>query len=165
MKVLSSALILLLLSGVSGAAMAGQGEGTGLGIILGEPTGLSIKKWTGTGQAIDFGIAWSFSENNSFHFHADYLIHSFDILETDGSEGKIPVYFGLGGRLKLSEDEDDGKGRNNEDSLIGIRIPFGISYLFRDAPVDIFMEIVPVLDIAPDTEFDLNGAIGARFYF
>ncbi len=164
MKLLSAVIISLLFLTVSGAATAGPRDGTGVGIILGEPTGLSVKKWTGATQAIDFGVAWSFSENNSFHFHTDYLIHSFDILKTDDPGVKIPVYFGLGGRLKLSEEGDE-KGRNDEDSLIGIRIPFGVSYLFRDAPLDIFMEIVPVLDIAPDTEFDLNGAIGARFYF
>jgi hypothetical protein len=37
--------------------------------------------------------------------------------------------------------------------------------MFADAPVDIFLELVPILDLAPETDFDLGGGIGARFWF
>jgi len=30
---------------------------------------------------------------------------------------------------------------------------------------DVFVEVVPILDIVPDTEFEINAGIGARFYF
>jgi hypothetical protein len=140
-------------------------EGLGAGIILGEPTGLSLKTWIDDRHAIDAAAAWSFSENDSFQFHADYLVHDFALLKSVHiKKGRLPVYVGIGGRVKLQE-ENDRKGRDDEDTLVGIRVPFGISYLFSDAPVDIFGEIVPILDIAPDTEMDLNAAIGARFYF
>lgn len=139
-------------------------DGIGVGVILGEPTGISVKKWISKDRAIDAAAAWSFSENESFQFHADYLIHNFDLLQTGNVGGKLPVYFGIGGRIKL-ENNDNGRGRNNNDALLGVRVPFGISYLFAKAPVDIFAEIVPVLDIVPGTDFDINGAIGARFYF
>jgi hypothetical protein len=140
-------------------------EGLGLGIIIGEPTGLSLKKWIDDKQAIDAAAAWSFSENDSFQFHADYLVHNFSLLKyANIKKGRLPLYFGIGGRIKF-KDENEGKGRNDDDTLVGIRVPLGISYLFAGAPVDLFGEIVPVLDIVPDTEFDLNAAIGARFYF
>jgi hypothetical protein len=32
-------------------------------------------------------------------------------------------------------------------------------------PLDIFLEIVPILDLAPKVGFDFNGAIGIRYYF
>ena len=139
-------------------------EGFGLGIIVGEPTGLSLKKWINEERAIDAAAAWSFSENKSFQFHVDYLIHNYSLLKPMNAKGKLPVYFGVGARLKLKE-ENEGKGRNDDDAIFGIRVPLGISYLFSDAPIDLFAEIVPVLDIAPDTDFDLNAAIGARYYF
>ena len=44
-------------------------------------------------------------------------------------------------------------------------MPVGIACLLTGTPVDIFAEIVPVLDIVPDTDFDLNIAIGARLFF
>ena len=167
MKKLFLAAALLALSMVMAAlstAHAQSQDGLGVGIIIGEPTGVSFKKWIGHGRAIDAGIAWSFSENDSLHFHADYLLHRFDLLTSPDVPGRLPLYFGLGGRIKLKED-NDGRARNDDDVLVGVRVPFGISYLFADAPVDLFAEIVPVLDIVPDTDFDLSAAIGARFYF
>lgn len=138
-------------------------EGFGVGVIVGEPTGISVKKWLNKDSAIDAAAAWSFSDNASFQFHADYLVHNFALLGT-GSGGRLPVYLGIGGRIKL-QNENNGRGRNNNDALLGIRIPFGISYLFAKAPMDIFAEVVPVVGVIPDTHFDINGAIGARFYF
>jgi hypothetical protein len=52
-----------------------------------------------------------------------------------------------------------------DDPLIGVRVPIGLDYLFSDAPIDIFLEIVPILDLAPATEFDLGGGIGIRYWF
>jgi hypothetical protein len=31
--------------------------------------------------------------------------------------------------------------------------------------VDIFLEVVPILDLAPKTDFKINAAIGARYFF
>ena len=149
---------------MAGNAFGQAKDGVGVGIMIGEPTGLSLKKWVDTTRAIDAGIAWSFSDNASLHFHGDYLFHRFDILSVPELRGVLPVHFGLGFRLKLKED-NRGRGRNDDDVMVGIRVPFGVSYLFADAPADIFAEIVPILDVAPKTDFRLNAAIGARYYF
>jgi hypothetical protein len=148
--------------------MVGSGaradDGFGVGIIAGEPTGISVKKWLSRDTAVDAAAAWSFSENDSFQIHADYLIHNFGVLKTADMGGRLPVYFGIGGRLKL-ENHNNNIGRNDHDALLGVRIPLGIAYMFAKAPVDIFAEIVPILDLVPATDLDLNGAIGVRFYF
>lgn len=155
---------IVMIAVVMAASGARADDGFGLGIIVGEPTGISVKKWLGRDRAIDAAAAWSFSENDSFQFHADYLVHNFGLLHTGSVGGRLPLYFGIGGRIKL-EGHDNDKGRNSHDALLGARIPLGISYLFAKAPVDLFLEIVPVLDIVPNTDFDINAAIGARFYF
>lgn len=139
-------------------------EGFGMGVIIGEPTGVSIKNWVSDRHAIDAAAAWSFSENDSFQLHADYLIHDFSLLRPEGLSGRMPVYVGLGARVKLEEDDNAG-GRNVDNDLVGLRIPVGVSYLFDDAAVDLFAELVPILDVAPDSDFDINAAIGARLYF
>lgn len=41
--------------------VAAQDHGFGMGIILGEPTGLSAKAWTSNDNAFDFALAWSFN--------------------------------------------------------------------------------------------------------
>lgn len=134
-----------------------QESGIGVGIMLGEPSGLSAKKWLNHSNAIDAGIGWSFAENGSIHFHADYLYHNFDLIKISGE--KMPLYFGVGGRLKM-KGGDESKGNS-----IGVRIPVGVAYQLQNYPFDTFFEIVPILDISPDTRFTFNGAIGIRYYF
>ena len=129
-----------------------QESGFGLGVILGEPTGISGKLWIEDSKAIDGAVAWSFEKESAMHLHADLLFHSSNISKVEMS--KLLLYYGIGGRIKF---EDDSKA--------GVRVPLGINYLSSGAPLDIFLEIVPLLDLAPSTEFDLNTAIGIRYFF
>jgi len=127
----------------------------GVGVILGEPTGLSAKKWLSSEHAIDAALAWSFSHDTRIQVHGDYLYHRSRAFATEGTSGTIPFYFGIGGRMVLGGDDD---------ANIGARFPVGLGKTLRSAPIELFLEIVPILDLAPDTEFDLNGAVGVRYY-
>lgn len=131
---------------------AAQDKGLGLGIIIGEPTGLSLKSWTGRRTAVDAAAAWSFDRNGSLHLHVDYLIHDFNLLRT--RTGRLPVYYGIGGRVLLQD-----------KTRVGIRIPVGMSYIFEKAPFDVFVEFGPVFDVVPKTELTMSGFIGFRYYF
>lgn len=129
-----------------------QNKKIGAGIILGEPTGFSFKYWLSEKTAIDAGFVWSFVDENAFQIQSDYLIHNFNLIEMP--TGKLPFYFGLGGRLKFAT-----------DVIFGVRVPLGLDYLFDEAPVDVFFEVVPTLDVIPKTDFTLSAAIGARYFF
>lgn len=130
-----------------------QEKGFGLGIILGEPTGVSMKGWLSSTTALDAGLAWSFARETSFHFHVDYLIHDYNVFTT---REKIPLYYGIGGRIKA--------GRSH-DGRLGIRMVGGVAYVFPKVPIDVFLEVAPILDLSPSTDFYLNAGLGARFYF
>jgi hypothetical protein len=41
----------------------------------------------------------------------------------------------------------------------------GLAYLFDGAPVDVFLEAAPTMSLIPDTDFDFDAAIGARYWF
>jgi hypothetical protein len=131
----------------------------GLGIIVGEPTGINAKLQLNSINALAFGLAWSLEGDNELHVQVDYLYHNYDLIPVD--QGELPLYFGIGGRIKINDDNN----HHNGDDNVGIRFPVGLAYIFDGAPFDVFMEIVPILDVAPDTDFDLNGAIGGRFWF
>jgi hypothetical protein len=133
-------------------AVLAQDQDFGLGFMLGEPTGISFKKWTGSKTAIDGAVAWSFSGQNSLHLHADYLLHRFDLIKVE--KGRLPLYFGIGARLKLGD-----------PTRFGVRIPVGVCYIFEEASLDIFFELVPIFDLIPATDFDIAGSIGVRYYF
>jgi hypothetical protein len=144
---------------------AGVVHGVGVGAIVGEPTGISAKKWISGTRAVDMAAAWSFSGTDSFQFHGDYLFHDFSLIRPEGMKGRLPVYTGIGMRLKLKDSNGDSNGRNAHDNVVGVRVPLGVTYLFENAPVDLFTEIVPIMEVAPDTDFDISAAFGARFYF
>lgn len=131
-------------------------DALGVGIIVGEPTGLSAKKWLSRSNAVDAGLAWSFNENARVQLHGDYLYHRVYIFESDSVRERIPVYFGIGARVRFAEE--------GLDDQLGVRFPLGVGKTLTSAPIEFFFELVPVLDVAPATNFDLNGAIGARFY-
>lgn len=140
-------------------AFAATAEGArqgpfGLGIIVGEPTGLNGKLFLDDNNAIEAAVAWSLRGDNDLHVQADYLYHRYRALRVE--TGRLPLFFGLGGRVAL---------RENRDDLVGLRIPVGLAYEFEDAPFDAFFQIVPLLELLPDTEFELEGALGARFWF
>jgi hypothetical protein len=143
----------LALASITNISQAQTNSGDfGLGVILGEPTGISAKYYTGGSNALAFGAAWSFGRNANMHLHADYLIHRFDLIEVE--KGRLPLYYGIGGRVRFAD-----------KSTVGIRIPIGLSYYFQNDPLEIFFEVVPILDLTPATNFSGNGGIGLRYYF
>ena len=129
-----------------------QQKDFGLGIILGEPTGVSGKLWTSSENAFDFAAAWSFQDDGHLLLQADYVWHIFRLIPV--SSGRLPFYVGVGGRVVFAD-----------DPTIGVRVPLGLDYMFSNAPVDIFLELVPILDLAPSTDFDFGAGIGARYWF
>lgn len=152
------ALTIALMTLVFCGTAAAQDRDLGIGIIVGEPTGISAKYWLGGTTAVDAAAAWSFSKNSAFHIHADYLFHDFELLnprQVLGTEkGQLPVYYGIGGRLKL-----------RSENQFGLRFVAGIEYIFEESPLDIFAEVAPILDLAPSTKLSLNAAIGIRYFF
>lgn len=130
-----------------------QGRGFGLGVILGEPTGISAKGWVSPRGAIDAGLAWSMRREGFLHAHMDYLWHFKDIVNT---EQQVIPYIGVGGRIF---------GNNNGSAVAGVRIAGGISWLPVDTPLDVFLEIAPIVDLTPETQTSVNGGVGIRFYF
>ncbi|MFA6540760.1 MAG: hypothetical protein WCT99_04095 [Bacteroidota bacterium] len=145
-------------------ASAQQGP-FGLGVIIGEPTGISAKLWTSSATAFDFGLGWSvggdrignyngyYNGESRVHFHMDYLWHSFEAIQ---SEERFPLYYGIGGRV------NSGGGYN---SSVAIRGVFGIEWLPKETPIDIFLELVPSLQLTSSTGFGIDAGFGVRYFF
>lgn len=158
MKRLRSMWFVLLLSMLGGtltwgAAQPGNRGDLGLGLIIGEPTGVTGKYWLSTKTAIDGAMAWNFGDDDRFQIHADHLWH-IDVPSMHVPSGRVPFYVG-GGVGVIA-------GKHSEGVF---RIPLGLTWLSSDAPIEVFAEIVPVVEFAPDTDADLNGGIGIRYYF
>lgn len=161
-KIVLSILTPFLLLTAAGVATAQSNGGNfGLGIIVGEPTGIDAKIFLTKKNALEFAVAWSLNDDNDLHIQGDYLWHNYRLIKLDSSD-EMPLFFGVGLRAIMRDDRDD---RNDRDDVVGIRFPVGLAYMFANYPFDIFAQIAPILDVAPDSDFDLEGAIGARFWF
>lgn len=137
----------------------------GLGVIIGEPTGISAKLWTSPVNAFDVGLGWSiggdrigkykgnYDGGRRVHFHMDYLWHAFEAIH---SAERFPLYYGVGGRI------NSGAGY---DASLAVRGVLGIAWLPRDTPIDVFLEFVPSLQLTSSTGFGLDAGIGARYFF
>lgn len=143
-------IIIAVLAGFS-LSMTAQDSGFGVGVVFGEPLGLSLKTWLSSKTAVDGAVAWS-TRYDFLYLHADMLVHNYNLI--DVSDGELPLYFGLGAKLGFGD-----------GVLLGARIPVGLDYQFGSAPLDVFVEIVPGVNIVPEIDFDLNGGIGIRFWF
>lgn len=146
-------------------ASVAQERTFGLGIIIGEPTGISAKLWTSNDNAFDFGLGWSvggdrigryngtYTGGSRVHLHMDYLWHAFNAIH---SSERFPLYYGIGGRL------NSGGGYQSSFAVRGV---LGIAWLPRETPIDVFLEIAPSLQLTPSTGFGIDAGLGARYFF
>jgi hypothetical protein len=123
----------------------------GLGVILGQPSGVNAQFFWGPTSSVDVTAAWSFRGNGWFMTMADFQIYNY--LGDAPREWKW--YYGLGGYLALPQ---------NEDGILGLRIPLGIKYNIPHSPVDVWGEVAPALQVIPNTEAEFQGGLGATLW-
>ena len=143
--------VCLLAAATSYASFFNRYRNFGVGVIVGEPTGLSLEYLVTQNNGFIGAAAWSFSGDPSVHAHLDYVFHARDLVRIDRTD--IPLYFGVGCRIKTEN-----------DARIGVRFPLGVQVQIGDSPLEAFIELAPILDLAPSSRFGLNAAAGLRFY-
>jgi hypothetical protein len=155
-------LVLLILPVV----LTAQNYGPSIGIILGTPTRFTGKYVFARTSAVAANVGWSLIGNQSFYAGMDYQFLFPQTLNwTDEFEGTshqvkgLCPYFGIGGRFYLSEDPND----HRTDFVVGARLGGGIEYAI--SRFALFLEIYPVINIIPSTDFNVEGGLGFRFYF
>lgn len=146
----------------------------GLGIELGEPSGLNGKVFISPQAAIDFGVGYAYQNyyyGDGLHLYGDFLFHPTVLAHADAFE--LPFYIG-GGIRYWDFDYYDNQNFRYRGSAVGIRVPLGIAFDFNRAPVDIFLQIVPVLDFLHGDYYDryrdrshlgIDASVGVRFWF
>lgn len=133
---------------LGGPARAGD---LGVGAQLGVPIGVSLKYWMDNRLAIQGTLGtWS----SEFTATADIVWHDPNAFKSAGSNDAPGFY--LGGGLYISGDDDD---------ELGIRGLAGLNYFFPDNPFEVYAELAPTLILEDDTEGDLTGGVGGRYYF
>lgn len=139
----------------------------GVGAIFGDPTALSLKKFTSQKQAFDAGL--SFGDRHIMLF-GDYLHHFPGRIRVNNAffDSLVP-YVGVGPILVL----DTGGGKkhhhliddDDDDFALGARIPFGVEWRAKEIPLGVSLELVPGIVVIPHTEGFGQGGVAIRYYF
>jgi hypothetical protein len=129
-----------------------QGHGLGLGLMIGEPTGISLKGWVSYSGAIQLGIGYpSLSSTQGTALSAEYLWHA----HLFRSHEYFPLYFGLGGIF----------GASSGMNLFGARGVLGIAWWPHRSSLDVFLQMAPTLYFKPVSQFEFDFGFGVRYFF
>jgi hypothetical protein len=137
------------------------GGNIGLGIAVGDPTGLTAKFILSQSTAFDLFIGEDFNNgNDDLQIHFDWL-YSPAILGR-GPGFTVPLYFGLGGVIEIDDNNF------NDDIDLGFRVPIGVAFLFQQVPLELFVELgleLIIIDNNNNDNVDLDAVVGVRYYF
>lgn len=156
----SGSLWLLLAVGCQHTAEA-QERPFGLGVMAGEPLGISMLAWLSDAVSLNGGVGWSLHGDRigringprRFHLHVDLIRHSFEPVR---QEDRYPVFAGIGVRL------NSGAGLSTTFTLRGVA---GISWMPHTAPLDLFMELVPMVQLNSPAGVGIEAGVGMRYLF
>ena len=141
----------------------------GAGIVIGRPTGLTVKYLVHRQNAID--AAFSYAGSNTFYLHGSWLWLKSPLFDIK----KHPVnwYLGIGSRLITHEHGHDNShgtfghhhGDHDDELHLAVRSPFGLRMSFSDPRVEVYGEFALAMDVVPEMDVDLDFGVGARYYF
>jgi len=153
MKKLSMIAVLLLT--LASTAFAESPRKLGIGLVLGAPTGFSLKYWASSRIAYQGSIGTMFG--GGLTLGADYLVH-----ERIFRDPSAPFYYG--GGLFIGDAGFGGPSYSHGNLALGVRAAFGVDYLVRDHPFDIAVELGPALLLTPVAGMGVQLAVAVRFY-
>lgn len=124
----------------------------GLGLILGQPTGVTGAYQLSDNTMIDGALGLGWVDDRDFYLHVefDYFLPTL----VRGNSVELSAYLGIGGFFVA-----------HHDPGIGARAPFGLSLDFTSVPLQIFLEASLLFLVVPDVDLDVRGALGFRYYF
>lgn len=156
-------LLVLLGSSQNVFAQSPQGREFGFGIMVGDPTGATLKLWTQRENAFVFDLGSSYF--GSPRLDVDYLWH-FDafrssIVKLYAGPGAV-IGFGTGHGFFYKNDE--GFYVRSGGAGLGVRGVFGVNVIPRDTPLEVFFEVGLLIGLSPDFGSAVDAALGFRFY-
>jgi len=144
-------LLAVVLVAAAASARAADLPRLGAGVVLGVPFGVTAKYWLDPKYAVQSHLGVS---DGDFTMSADFLKNFDEVLPRKIPGSRMPVYLGLGLKVK-----------SERSAFFGIRFVGGVSMFHSKKPIEFFMEVAPVLRVSPSVDGALDGAVGVRVYF
>lgn len=139
----------------SGCDLSGRQH---IGVMLGDPTGVSYRADMDERTAIAVGVGLGFANGDAFHGHVDYIRIVGSVADVD-----VDVYVGVGARFRVRSDDKPGNDKR-DDTDLGPRVPVGLNYEIPGSGWHLFGEIAPGVDLI-NPKVTVDFAVGARVVF
>ncbi len=124
--------------------------------MIGDPTGLSLKFWgIGQNSALQVNIGGGgFVAPADLAVSGSLLFHALLTRETP-----INGYLGVGALAGINQ------GRRGDGAVFGILVPLGLEFILSEVPLDLFIEVPPLIGFTTkgDVRAGLTFGIGLRF--
>ncbi len=155
-------MLLVVLAGSNIHAQSPLGKKLGFGVVLGEPTGLTVKIMTVTNNAFVADLGNSYF--GSPRLNVDYLWF-FDAFNSN----QFTLYAGPGASLGFGE--GNGFWYKNKEGYyyrqgtgLGVRGVIGVNFVPQRSQFEIFGELGTLIGLSPSFGSSFDAAVGVRFY-
>lgn len=146
------AALILLFAGFAARPAAAQPAGdVGLGLQLGDPSGVTLQFYNPGATSWDFLAAWDVDDFFFLNIHALYY-------RGLGSDPRVHLFYGPGGFIGFRD-----RGRDDDEVVVGISGTVGIGFMIDR--FQIYGAVTPRLSVVPDTDGDVGAGIGVRYFF
>ncbi len=156
-------------------ATSGDASGFSLGLILGDPTGVTLRGGIGDHSAIQAHFGFSAFPGHGLVAMVDYTYDAWDLMAKNQTAA-LWFFFGAGAKGawftgKYFYYKHQGRHSFPDRSYFGLgaRGLAGLRLAFRNSPFDLFLEVAPIgfMVVVPHAAayYDFNAALGFRYRF
>jgi hypothetical protein len=124
----------------------------GIGLFLGEPTGLDMKVGLSGRSGLDIVLGFTSFRGRTGYGHVTYLVTP---LVGHGTSVLVPLRLGIGAALY-------GPG---DDINVAIRAPFEVGLRLRRTPLEFYGEIALLITLVDPVFADVQAGLGFRVFF
>ena len=160
---------------VQASPRAHSQNGFSLGLILGDPTGLTLRGGLDNHNAIQAHFGYSPFPGNGLVAIVDWTYDAWDFLRNNQTAALL-FYFGFGAKVEWFTGNNFYYNYHDNHSLpdnshfgLGARGLVGLRASFKKAPFDVFFELAPlgVIVVVPDPAafYDFDVGLGFRYRF
>lgn len=151
------------------ASEVAESKKFGIGGVLGQPTGFTLKYHFTPNHALTAAVGIGFYYGHNFHMHVDYGYHfklvsaaDFDLVLWVGGGIKFFYFFYRDYRPYWDRDWQYHEYRREG---LGLRVPVGIGFNLNKVPLEVFFELAPGIAFLPWVDFFMDAVVGVRYYF
>jgi hypothetical protein len=127
----------------------------GIGGQVGSPSGLTLKVFNDGGLSYDFLAAWDLNDRFFLNVHGQYN----NAITAENIDG-LGWFIGPGAFIGIVDRGSD----VDDDVFLGISGRLGLNFVFAQR-FELYGQITPRLNLIPNTDGDIGGGLGFRFYF